>query len=498
LGHLSDYDDSEELYGVAEKSEEDQQPDDTKSDELVESSEANAGKEVEEDSTEPEPTDVDVDDESRDVTVATPKQIDKGKEKIEDPQKEEALEEKETERTEGDNTSREAEPPVVDSNVTTAPTAPGVEAHDQQTTAVAADDLDSRLQAGAREFVAGVRSIDDLVAHYLRERRTESQVTLFVQYLRMHLSPFTAPEKVRMVYATLAYLLLFHSVYLSLVVIDQDEVKKVWLRYVMDFVGMISILFFIHFNYLTGAPMNHNNNAVNLNADAAAPPNAAGGNGNMGRNYGLLLIGHSVLYFILLFVWIVLQPATFFDPSLRLPHDEAVGITDSDVAAFAGDNATLFAADAIPPTTTSADDASGSMMLRERLFDALTRDQAAPHDPYALHSLKVMSLLIFLSLVEYGLIALGLTARRLVRIYRIWLDTGTGHFVVHDIAETAPETTTNPPAAAAAAAAADAAAVGPDAPPPQPPPQHAEGGDQGAEDEEQRLRRRRAIEVVHG
>jgi hypothetical protein len=268
-----------------------------------------------------------------------------------------------------------------------------------------------------------VRGIDDLVAHYLDQRRAESVAVLFAQYLRTHLSPFTAPEKVRMVYGTLVYLVLFNSVYFSLVVIDQEETKKVWLRYVMDCVGMVSILFFLHFNYLSGAPAAANQPNININNINGVGNNNGGvGNNNNHRNYGLLLIGHAVLYFALLFAWIVLQPSTFFDPSLRLSHDDdaEADFVDADFG-IAGGNDT-------------ADESSSGVRLVD--LDAVLLEQAA-RDPYALHSLKVVSLLMCVSFVEYALIALGLTARRLVGIYRIWLNTGTGHFVVHDIAEPA-------------------------------------------------------------
>lgn len=399
LGHLEDSEEEEleeeeeeELYGADEGNEEEEEE---------EQPEEVAGGEA----------DVDVDTFTREAA-------EKGKEKV--------------------DTDAEADDEVGQATAaTSAPsppaTAQGAPLGAAEATAAAADEdeIGNRLQAGAREFVSGVRSIDELVTQYLRERRTESQAGLFAQYLRAHLSPFTAPEKVRMVYATLAYLVLFNSVYFSLVVIDQDEVRKVWLRYVMDCVGMISILFFVHFNYLTGAP-NHNFNMLNVDHNARNRPNANNDNddgenrnngNNAGRNYGLLLIGHAVLYFVLLFVWIVLRPATFFDPSLRLSHD----------AAAAG-------VDVISDTNgTNADAASDEYAseLPADLVDALLmeRSGAVAVDPYTLHSLKVVSLLLFVSIVEYGLIGLGLTARRLVRIYRIWLNTGTGHFVVHDIAE---------------------------------------------------------------
>lgn len=464
LGHLEDSEEEEELYGADEVKEE--QPGELGNEEEIEEI---AGGEA----------DVDVD-------MFTREAAEKGKEKV--------------------DTDAEADDEVGQATAAAATSAPSPHATAQgapldapEATAAAAaaaadeDEIGNRLQAGAREFVSGVRSIDELVTQYLRERRTESQAGLFAQYLRTHLSPFTAPEKVRMVYATLAYLVLFNSVYFSLVVIDQDEVRKVWLRYVMDCVGMISILFFIHFNYLTGAP-NHNFNNLNilhnLNVDnnVQNQPNAnndddgenRNGN-NAGRNYGLLLIGHAVLYFVLLFVWIVLRPATFFDPSLRLSHD---------AAAAAG-------ADVISSTNgTTADAASDEYAseLPADLVDALLmeRSGAVAVDPYTLHSLKVVSLLLFVSVVEYGLIGLGLTARRLVRIYRIWLNTGTGHFVVHDVAEppTAPD---------------DAGAPAPPQPQQPLPPQQRRGeederereadrGDEVEEEEQeesQRLRRRR-------
>jgi len=405
LGHLEDseeeeLEEEEELYGADEgNEEEEEQPDELGNEEEFEEV---AGGEA----------DVDVDRFTREAA-------EKGKEKID------ADAEADDEVGQATAATSATSPPA------TAQGAP-LDAAEAPAAAADEDEIGNRLQAGAREFVSGVRSIDELVTQYLRERRTESQAGLFAQYLRAHLSPFTAPEKVRMVYATLAYLVLFNSVYFSLVVIDQDEVRKVWLRYVMDCVGMISILFFVHFNYLTGAP-NHNFNVNILNGDnnARNRPNANNDNddgenrnngNNAGRNYGLLLIGHAVLYFVLLFVWIVLRPATFFDPSLRLSHDAAAGI------------------DVINDTNGTTADAANDEYASELpadLVDALLLEPsgAVAVDPYTLHSLKVVSLLLFVSIVEYGLIGLGLTARRLVRIYRIWLNTGTGHFVVHDIAE---------------------------------------------------------------
>ena len=286
-----------------------------------------------------------------------------------------------------------------------------------------------RLRAGAREFVAGVRNIDDLVAHYLEDRRAESQTALFAQYLRTHLSPFSAPEKVRMAYGTLVYLVLFNSVYFSLVVIDQEEVKRVWLRYVMDLVGMISILFFLHFNYLSGAPNNH---VVANQLNAVDNNNNVGNNGGAQRNYGLLLIGHAILYFVLLFAWIVLLPSTFFDPSLRPSHANE----DVDITAASVDNVIV-----VENGSWSGDGSGNEEGLRLVDLDTLLLEQAA-RDPYALHSLKVVSLLLCVSFIEYALIGMGLAVRRLVGIYRIWLNTGTGHFVVHDIAEAAAPTTT--------------------------------------------------------
>jgi hypothetical protein len=465
LGHLEDSEEEEleeeeeeELYGADEgneEEEEEEQPDELGSEEEFEEV---AGGEA----------DVDVDTFTREAA-------EKGKEKVD------------TDAAADDEVGQATAATSATSPPATAQGAP-LDAADATAVVADEDEIGNRLQAGAREFVSGVRSIDELVTQYLRERRTESQAGLFAQYLRAHLSPFTAPEKVRMVYATLAYLVLFNSVYFSLVVIDQDEVRKVWLRYVMDCVGMISILFFIHFNYLTGAP-NHNFNNLNilhnLNVDnnVQNQPNAnndddgenRNGN-NAGRNYGLLLIGHAVLYFVLLFVWIVLRPATFFDPSLRLSHD---------AAAAAG-------ADVISSTDAASDEYASE--LPADLVDALLmeRSGAVAVDPYTLHSLKVVSLLLFVSVVEYGLIGLGLTARRLVRIYRIWLNTGTGHFVVHDVAEppTAPD---------------DAGAPAPPQPQQPLPPQQRRGeederereadrGDEVEEEEQeesQRLRRRR-------
>ncbi len=231
------------------------------------------------------------------------------------------------------------------------------------------------IEQGANEIVNEVQQIDNIVNSFFM-RDQPSDLMLFGKYLYVHLVPSIAPDKVKTAYMIFVYLFLFYAVYFSLVTIDQTHTSKIWLRYILDCVGMVSILCFIHCNYL------NNNN-------------------------GLYIIGHSIIYSIALFMWILFQPRTLFEPVLL----------DAEGHLLSGQSAMSFSGLVIGDAQLQQEDAQ----------------QFSEVDAISLHVFKAVTLLIVLTLVEWLLVSLGVVATKLAHIYRVWINTGTGNFVVHDL-----------------------------------------------------------------